>query len=317
VQAAALKAATWRTRIELSATVDADLSATLAAERPGRVVGVFFQSGQSVPAGAKLVQLDDGPELAQLALDQARLDESDKEAARERKLITISGASQAALEQAEADLAEARAQVALDQADLAQLTVVAPFAGTLGIRKISPGDYVQQGATVADITQQQPLRVLFSVPQTEAGGLAVGAAFSLSAPSAATATGNVTGRITALSPMVNATTNARDAEGVISGDPDGLLPGMFGTVTLATGAPLPAFAVPATALNDSVLGPFIYVLDPAANQTYTLRTVYVTKLGDAGANTFIAADGLHGGQLVLVIGGFKLTAGASVTLAHP
>jgi multidrug efflux pump subunit AcrA (membrane-fusion protein) len=176
---------------------------------------------------------------------------------------------------------------------------------------------VQQGATVADITQQQPLRVLFSVPQTEAGGLAVGAAFSLSAPSAATATGSVTGRITALSPMVNATTNARDAEGVISGDPDGLLPGMFGTVTLATGAPLPAFAVPATALNDSVLGPFIYVLDPAANQTYTLRTVYVTKLGDAGANTFIAADGLHGGQLVLVIGGFKLTAGASVTLADP
>ncbi len=317
VQAAALRAVTWRTRIELAASVDADLSATLAAERSGRVVAVLFSSGETVPAGARLVQLDDGPEQAQLALDQARLTQAARDAARETKLMTIDGASQSALEQAQSAAAEARAQVALDQADIAQLQVVAPFAGTLGIRKISPGDYVQEGAAITTLTQLTPLRILFSVPQTEAGGMAVGDAFSLSAPSGPGSGGAVTGHVTALSPMVDSATNARDAEGVVTGNAGGLLPGMFGIVTLATGAPMPAYAVPATALNDSVIGPFIYVLDPAGKGSFSLRTVYVTKLGDAGDDSDIAADGLHAGQLVLALGGFKLTDGATVTLASP
>jgi hypothetical protein len=69
-------------------------------------------------------------------------------------------------------------------------------------------------------------------------------------------------------------------------------------------------------LNDSALGPFLYVLDPARGG-YTLRTVYVSKLGDAGAQTYVAADGLQAGQLVLAIGGFKMTDGASVSLLSP
>jgi RND family efflux transporter MFP subunit len=263
-----------------------------------------------VAAGAVLVRLDDGPEAAQLALDGAKLTEADDALARERKLLTIAGASRAALEQAAADAAEARAQVTYDQAVLAQLRVVAPFAGRLGIRNISAGDYVAQGQVVARITQAAPLRVLFSVPQTEAGGIALGDSFTFSAPALA---GTLEGRITALSPEVDTQTNARDAEGAITNQAGALLPGMFGTVTLATGIAQPAFTVPPAALNDSALGPFLFVLDPAG-QNYTLRTVYVTKLGDAGAESYVATDGLRTGQLVLAIGGFKLTDGASVSL---
>jgi hypothetical protein len=61
----------------------------------------------------------------------------------------------------------------------------------------------------------------------------------------------------------------------------------------------------------------LYVLDPASGGQYTLRTVYVTKLGDAGAKTYVAADGLRAGALVLAIGGFKMTDGASVSLLSP
>jgi RND family efflux transporter MFP subunit len=310
VQAVALKPAVWRAEISLPASVAAGQAAALAAERAGRVVAVLYESGQAVAAGAVLVRLDDGPEAAELALDGAKLTEADDALAREKKLLTIAGASRAALEQAAADAAEARAQVTYDQAVLAQLRVVAPFAGRLGIRNISAGDYVAQGQVVARITQAAPLRVLFSVPQTEAGGIALGDSFTFSAPALA---GSLEGRITALSPEVDTQTNARDAEGAITNQAGALLPGMFGTVTLATGIAQPAFTVPPAALNDSALGPFLFVLDPAG-QNYTLRTVYVTKLGDAGAESYVATDGLRTGQLVLAIGGFKLTDGASVSL---
>ncbi len=236
VHAVALRAAVWRASIGLSAQIAAEQSAALAAERPGRVVSVNFSSGQSVAAGTLLVQLDDAPEAAQLALDDAKLTQANNALAREQKLMTIAGASRAALEQAQADAAEARASVAYDQAVISELRIAAPFAGTLGIRNVSAGDYIAQGQVVARITQSSPLRVLFSIPQTEAAGIAVGDAFSFAAPALGQA---AAGAITALSPEVDAATNALDAEGKIPGPPAGLLPGMFGTVTLAAGAGAP------------------------------------------------------------------------------
>jgi RND family efflux transporter MFP subunit len=316
VQATHPRPVQWRASIEVAASVAAAQSASLAAERAGQVVAVLFSSGQSVPAGAPLVKLDSAPEAAQLALDDAKLQEAEATLARENRLMSIAGASRAALEQAQADAAEAKAQVDYDRAMLAQLTITAPFAGTLGIRDISTGDYIASGQVVARLTQAAPLRVLFSVPQTQAGGIAVGEPFSLQAPDAATPDSGIAGRITALAPLLDTATNARDAEGVITGAPGNLLPGMSGTVTLATGAPQPAFALPATALNDSPLGPFVYVLDPAG-PAYKLRAVYVTKLGDAGDQTYVGAAGLQAGTLVLTIGGFKFTDGDSVTLQAP
>jgi RND family efflux transporter MFP subunit len=311
VKAVTLHPAIWRGSITLAASVAAAQSAALAAARPGRVVAVLYTSGETVPAGAVLVKLDDAPEQAQFALDDAKRRQADSALARAQKLMSIAGASRAALEQAQADSAEAKAQVQYDEALLSQLQITAPFAGTLGIRDISAGDYVQQGQVVAHLTQAAPLRVLFSVPQTEAAGIAIGDAFTLSAAAI------VAGKITALSPEIDFTTNAREAEGVITDPPGALLPGMFGTVTLAEGAAQPAFAVPPAALNDSALGPFLFVLAPAGSGTYTLHTVYVTKLGDAGEQTFVGTDGLQAGEEVLAIGGFKLTDGTSVSLQAP
>lgn len=317
VQTAPLQSTTWRVTEQVPATVDAEQSAVLAAERAGQVVAVLYSSGQSVAAGTLLVRLDDAPEAAQLALDQARLTESQRALAREEKLIQIAGASQAALEQAQADMAEAKAQVALDNAMLSQLNIVAPFSGVLGIRKISAGDYVQQGQEVAELTQLSPLRILFSVPQTEAGGLYVGDPFTLEVASLPNSTGTLQGHITALSPQVNTVTNARDVEGAISNADSVLSPGMFGIVTVQTGAPQPAFALPASAMNDNMLGRFIYVVQSGKANSFTVHAVYVTEFGQSGDTAVIGVDGLAAGERVVTLGGFNLDDGDSVTLESP
>ncbi len=316
VPTATLTPTTWRATIQVAAQIDAEQSATLAAERPGRITAVLFSSGQTVPAGALLVKLDDAAEEAQLQEDQAKLTEAENTLARSKKLLTIQGASQATLEQAQADAAEDRAQLAADRAAIAQLNIAAPFAGTIGIRKISAGDYVNQGQTIAEITQTAPLRVLFAIPQTESAGIATGEPFTLQTAAAAENPMTAAGRITALSPAVNTTTNARDAEGLITTGAQNLLPGMFGTLTLQTGAPEPAYQVPDTALTDSVLGRYLFVLQPAQN-AYTLHTVYVTQYGQTGGTAIIATTGLTPGEQVVALGGFKLSDGASVTPAQP
>lgn len=317
VQAVALTPTTWRVTEQVPASIGADQSAVLGAERAGQVVAVLYSSGQAVAAGTLLVKLDDAPEAAQLALDQARLTEAGRALSRDMKLLQIAGASEAAFEQAQAAMAEAKAQVALDNAALAQLDIVAPFAGVLGIRKISPGDYVQQGQEVAELTQLHPLRVLFSVPQTEAGDLNVGASFTVTVASLPAEAATFPGRIRALSPQLDTTTNARAAEGVIIGESSALLPGMYGIVTLETGLPTPAFTLPATALNDDTLGRYVYALSAGPNSSFTIHAVYVTEYAQSGSNAVIGVNGLGAGERVVAIGGFKLVDGASVALQSP
>jgi hypothetical protein len=72
-----------------------------------------------------------------------------------------------------------------------------------------------------------------------------------------------------------------------------------------------AYAVPSTALNDSSLGPFIYVLKPASKQ-FILRAVYVEIYGTRGAETLISTDNLNAGEMIVRIGGFNLSDGQSV-----
>jgi len=314
VQAASITAATWREQVNLTASLDAPQNATLAPQTAGLVTGILVSSGQTVPAGAVLVQLQDGPQRAQLALDQAKLTELEKESARAHNLLAINGISQSGYEQAAAALAQGQAQIDLDQATLNQLQITAPFAGTVGLIKLAPGDYVQAGQAITTLTGAGPLNVFFAVPQSEAAGVAQGQAFTLTVPYGANDLA-VPGTITALSPAVNPATNAQDAEGRVPAG-QGVLPGMTGVVELSTGAPKPAFLVPTTALNDSTLGPYLFVLTPAG-ASYTLTAVYVTEYGDAGPNTYVSPNGLQAGEKIVALGGFKLTPGASVSIDSP
>jgi hypothetical protein len=86
---------------------------------------------------------------------------------------------------------------------------------------------------------------------------------------------------------------------------------------LQTGAPMAAYLAPATALNDSVLGRYVFVLQPAANNGYTLKTVYVTEFGQTNGQAVIATTGLVASDRIVALGGFNLTDGASVTPAAP
>ena len=85
VPAAVLVPTSWRMTDQLPATIDAQDNAVLAAERAGEVEAVLYSSGQNVAAGTLLVKLNDAPEAAQLALDQACLMQARQALARDIK----------------------------------------------------------------------------------------------------------------------------------------------------------------------------------------------------------------------------------------
>jgi membrane fusion protein, multidrug efflux system len=134
-------------------------------EVSGRIVRLGFEDGQRVRRGQVLVQLDDTLQRAQVMQAQAQASIASTQLQRNRDLVAQNFVSQSALDQSAAALQVAEAQVALAQAQLARMKILAPFDGVAGIRTVSVGDYVKDGADVVSIEDLSSVWVDFRLPE--------------------------------------------------------------------------------------------------------------------------------------------------------
>ena len=95
-------------------------------------------------------------------LSKADFDQRSAQAEVARRQYDI--ARNGALQQYQALLA-ARARVSLAKKALADTVVRSPFAGVVGQRLVSVGDYVARGTKVASVMRTNPLRVNLTVPE--------------------------------------------------------------------------------------------------------------------------------------------------------
>jgi membrane fusion protein (multidrug efflux system) len=139
VSTTSVESDTWTPTIRAVGSAVPTSGIMVAAEVPGRVREIFFKTGDHVEKDARILQLDDEVDRAELAnlLAERRL--AEVTLARFRKLIADNLASASQLDEAEARLESLQAQVAAKQAIIRKKDVRAPFTGELGIRRVSPG----------------------------------------------------------------------------------------------------------------------------------------------------------------------------------
>lgn len=123
----------------------------LRPEVSGRISRLGFGDGQRVRKGQLLVQLDDTLQQAQLQQAEAQASIARTNLQRNRELVTANFVSQSVVDQSAAALQVAEAQVALARAQLARMRIEAPFDGVAGIRSVSVGDYVKDGADLVNV----------------------------------------------------------------------------------------------------------------------------------------------------------------------
>ena len=82
--------------------------------------------------------------------------------------------SEQQIDQAISSLGSAKANYALYRTRLAKTRIQAPFAGYVGIRRISPGDYVQTGQDLVNLEDLHTLKIDFKVPETFLTRLSIG-----------------------------------------------------------------------------------------------------------------------------------------------
>ena len=283
--------------------------------------------GQFVKQGDVLFVLDDRDAKAAIARDeatmaqhQAEVDRAHADLARTKTLVAMQTASKQTLDQALADAQAAEAAVAADrailQADkltLSYTTIVAPISGRLGAVAVTPGNLVAENGDVAlvTITQMQPIRVSFTLPDRDIDALRAALAQYPPAPVRVFVKGEkasrATGNLSFIDSSVDAASGTITAKAEFTNDNLALWPGQYFDVEVELGIQAQASIIPSVALQVGQNGLFVFVVTP--DNKAEMRNV--TVAGSNGDKSAVSM-GLQPGERVVVDGQHQLSPGARV-----
>ncbi|MGZ4733796.1 MAG: efflux RND transporter periplasmic adaptor subunit, partial [Terriglobales bacterium] len=305
----------WPSAMNFIGSVEAVQGVMVAADLPGTVAKINFDSGKAVHAGDVLVELDTRQERAQLHALEAQRDLAKLNYDRSQQLAKQGVISRMDYDKASADQRQTDANVAEIKATIERKTIRAPFSGILGIRKINLGEYLAAGAPIVSLQSLNPIYVNFDVPQQNAGQVQVGRTINVTREALA---GKVfTGRVTALDSVINETTRNIQVQATLPNPSAKLRPGMFVQVDLSLGASQPAITLPASAISYAPYGDSVFVVadlkDPKGNSYKGVRQQFV-KIGPSRGDQVAIFSGLNSGDEVVSSGVFKLRNGAAVTI---
>ncbi|MDQ3494341.1 MAG: efflux RND transporter periplasmic adaptor subunit [Pseudomonadota bacterium] len=297
----------WTDTLAALGTVKARESIVVTAKVSETVQRVHFDSGDVVAAGAPLITLSGQQQAAALTAAQAEANEAERLYRRQDELAAQQLIARAALDAQRATRDSARARVAQIRADIGDRTLRAPFAGVLGIRRISPGSLVTPGTEIATLDDIARVHVDFPVPEGQLANLASGQAVSgrSDAYPQQVFEGTVSTVETRIDPTSRAVTVRADFP-----NPDRLLrPGMLMQVQLSR-PQRQALQVPEIAIVQIGPDSFVYrVQDDGRVEQAPI------EVGGRVAGRAEVVSGLQAGDRIVVDGTGKLRPGSRVTEA--
>ncbi len=282
-------------------TVRAPQSIQLRTELTGVITNIPMVSGSIVNAGDLLVQLDDSIEQAQLkgAMAAKRIAESTLR--RNREAARLQAITELEVEQAEASLAQAQAEIERLQAVIAKKTLKAPFKARVGLFDWHLGQYLPEGAVVTTLQGVESFaHVDFSVPQHVADAIQLEQTVKL-----LTLQGPLDAIIIAMDSQADRITRSVMIRAKLENPPQTLQPNDSVKVAVEYGDPLNAIAVPATAIRRTPTGSMVYMAVPDKSNALRAVSRQVAVYSSVG-DVAIVGEGLKAGELIVANGSFKV-----------
>jgi multidrug efflux system membrane fusion protein len=326
---AARKDLPWK--LEEIGTAQAISSVALRPHFDATVDKVLVADGAAVKAGDTLIELDarqvraqiDGAK-AQLAKDQAALEQAQRDASRYADLVSRGATPQLNLDNARTAEAGGRAAILADRAVIENLevqlgwsTVTAPISGRVGVVSIKQGNIAKASdnsanGVFATINQISPIYVAFSVQQSLLPSLheamADGAVVEATPQGAKR---SASGKLALVDNSVDPTTGTIVARAIFDNSDELLWPGQLCNLTLTLRTEPGMVVVPREAVLIGQSGNYVFtIVDGAAH----LRPVEVGRTQDGET---IVLKGLAGDETVVVDGALLLTEGAKVAARAP
>ena len=233
--------------VRATGRIEAMQSIDLRPDEQGRVTELLFHEGQYVERGAPLVQIDDQMLRAQAAKAEAERDLAKQTLARIERLRTDNATAPADYDEAAANARAAEAALAVLQLQIQRTTVRAPFAGVVGQRYVSQGDYVTSGNRLLALQTVDPQRAVIEIPERHATALRVGQTVEFAVAARPDQTFHAT--VDFVDPSVDSAARTILVKGRVANPGRVLKPGMFIEARLATGSRAGAVIVPEDAIQ--------------------------------------------------------------------
>lgn len=300
----------WRSTLDAVGSLESFQGITIRAEIEGRIVRVAFESGAQVKQGDVLIEMDDATEAAQLKSFEASARLNEANLLRARELQSSNSNTKADLDTAEANAAQAAANIETTRATLAKKRIVAPFSGRLGIRQVSVGQFLNKGDAVVTLEAIDPIYADFSLPQQTITQLTPGLPVQVGVD--AFADRDFSGKIEAIDPRVSDATRNLRVRAVLENKDEALRPGMFARISVILPGDNTVVAVPATAIVYSPYGNSVYVA-VTENGVLTAQQRFVT-LGARRGDLISILEGVNAGETIVTTGQGKLRPGSPINV---
>ena len=165
--------------VPVTGTVTPLRQALLSAEVAGLIQAIRADIGDKVEKGAPLLELD--PELSSIRRDAAVAEvarvretvaDSRRRLAELQRLVGDNHVAETEVENLASEVRERSAQLQAAQVETERLSallrrhlVTAPFSGTVSLREVDLGEWVEPGTALFELVDTDSLRVDFQVPQ--------------------------------------------------------------------------------------------------------------------------------------------------------
>jgi len=166
VSSVVVKQQDWEPRLAAVGNFVAINGVDVNSEASGNVVKIHFDSGQFIDKDKPLIDIDDSPDQATLKFNQSELVLQQINSQRQKDLLKRGATSTSSVDESQAKLVQAQANVEKTEAVIRQKHLSAPFAGQLGIRQVNLGQYITPGqTTIVTLQSMDPLYLDFYLPE--------------------------------------------------------------------------------------------------------------------------------------------------------
>lgn len=273
-------------------------SVEITPEQPGHVQKILFTDGSFVKQGTLLIQLDDAIYKAKLISAKAQLAYSEMDYKRKAFLGKSGAIAKQAIDAADADLKEKRANADESGVMVNKMALTAPFDGVVSKCKVNPGDYVTTGSSIVTITDTKHLHIEYNVPEKYLPLLKLGQEVKITTSTYPDQT--FTGKVAYIAPTINIENRSVGIYADVPNQENKLAPGMFVNVLQFLGTDEHALMVPARSLVPVLDGEQVFKI--VDGKAYAVPV----QIGKRAGENVEITQGLAPGDVVITDGQLKV-----------
>lgn len=303
------KAVKWTPSIEVIGFIEPNQGVEVSNENSGIITNILFESGATVEKDQQLVLLDAEVQKANLDSALATLPAAKAKYQRYQGLIKTGSISKEAFDETQASYLSLIGNIDSLRAQISLREIKAPFSGTIGIRNVFLGQFLDAGSDIVRLEDISIMRFRFTVPQTDLPKLSKGQSLNIFIDAYPHQTFD--GKITAIEPAVNYQSGLVQVQASIPNSDGKLRSGMFARAHVILPSLSNQIVIPQTSVTYALYGSTVFIVSKDTKGDLIV-TQTVINVGERQNDQVHILDGIKNNDVVVTSGQVRLSNGVQV-----